>query len=297
MSRFNNGPYSSVAVMKPQQLRSFVPTCGPVAVTVQPSDSSRFKLQPQAPEDGSTMLTCSSLDQWRSSAADRYQGLRVARPIDPTRWQSVTNQLSDIHGEGMMESVHAQVIDLDGSTGEDSLRQQFEDAANAISHGLEPELAQLVSQDAQALASTTQKLVPQAEQIIMKLELFDTNSCFRWHQDWYVCRAIVSYNLSAMDYTADSNVDFHELYNRGTNDAITHDKSRIRAANVGDMVLIKGKKYPGTGKSLVHKSPEISYDCNGRVQTRLILKVDVLNLRNDEKAQDEKCKDEDCKDC
>jgi len=128
---------------------------------------------------------------------------------------------------------------------------------------------------AQALAIATHKMVPQACQLMMKLELFGMNTCARWHQDHYVCRSIVSYNCSALDYTADSNVNFWELYNCGNNDCVIHDKSHIRSANVGDIVMIKGSKFPGKAKGLIHKSPEVRYHRMGVVQSRIVLKVDV----------------------
>lgn len=164
---------------------------------------------------------------------------------------------------------------MDNSAGEDVLRQRFQEAATALAHHLqEPGLEELVAQDAQAIASATRKLVPQAKQLIMKLELFGTSACIRWHQDHYVCRSIVSYNCSATHYTADSNVNFHALNHGAKNEDIIHDKSLIRAANVGDVLLMKGAKYSGEARALVHKSPEIKYQ-NGQVQTRLVLKVDV----------------------
>jgi len=294
MPRFSNGPYGPVAVMDPE--RAWVPKAGklsqamtkgyaqpsgntgfvPPAVVQQcPTPGTLFKQQQSQTSNGqSAMLSCSSLDQWQSSEADSYQGLRVARPIDRSQWQFVSDQLSATYGEGLIDCLEKEVIDLEV----DDVQRQFRDAAKVMSQKLEPGLAKLVSQDAQALADATHKLLPQAKQLIMKLELFGSNGCFRWHQDHYVCRSIVSYNCSATDYTEDSNVDFFALRNRGDNDAIIHDKRRIHYADVGDLVMIKGLKYPGTAKGLVHRSPEMICYNDGRVQTRLILKVDILDL-------------------
>jgi len=272
------GPDGPVAVIKPEESVPPVVLLD-AAERQQPSGETGSKQQPQAPEgSSSTMFICSSLDQWHSLQADNYQGLRVVRPMDPLQWQFVADRFSEMHGEGIMLHLHKETIDLDSSDGEDSLQLKFLDAATAVSQGLEPPLAMLVSQDAQALASATRKLVPQAKQLIMKLELFGTNSCLRWHTDWYVCRSIVSYNFCALEYTADSNVDFYAFENGGENEDIIRDTSRIQSAGVGDMVLIKGNKFPGKAKCLVHKSPELTWYDNGRVKTRLVLKVDVLNL-------------------
>merc|ERR1712039_389600 len=158
--------------------------------------------------------------------------------------------------------------------------QKFRKAASAISEGLPAELGKLVREDAQGLGILSYRMVPQAQEIIFKLELFGGNVCSRWHEDRYVCRSIVSYNCSATEYTANSNVDFHELYYCGNNDCIIRDKAEIQGASVGDLLMIKGSKFPGKARSLVHKSPAIRYHANGDVQTRLVLKVDIQDLRD-----------------
>ena len=100
--------------------------------------------------------------------------------------------------------------------------------------------------------------------------------CIRWHTDYYVGRAIVSYTgLEGTEYTSDSNVNFWEQANRGTNDKIIFDAEEIKSVDVGDMLFIKGKKYPPGEKPLVHRSPDAQYDAHGRVLNRLILKVDI----------------------
>jgi hypothetical protein len=80
---------------------------------------------------------------------------------------------------------------------------------------------------------------------------------------------------------ADSNVDFWELENCGNNDCIIRDKSQVYHANVGDFVMIKGSRFPGNAKGLVHKSPEVKYHANGEVQARLVLKVDIQDIAAD----------------
>ena len=57
---------------------------------------------------------------------------------------------------------------------------------------------------------------------------------------------------------------------------IIHDAGEICAAEVGDVLFMKGLRYPGAGaKGLTHKSPEKRYHADGRVVNRLVLKVDV----------------------
>lgn len=223
-----------------------------------------------------TMFTCISLDQWISGEAGDYQGLRIARSIDPHRWQYVADELLRTRQSIKDDNLYKQTIRLDGP--EASLQDEFQKAALGISHGLPDELAKLVSEDAQALAGVMYKMLPKAQGILIKLQLFGDNVCLRWHEDQYVCRSIVSYNCSATQYTAHSNVNFDELYYCGNNECIIRDKSQICSAYVGDIVMMKGTKFPGKAKGLVHKSPEVCYHDNGEVKGRIILKVDVQDM-------------------
>jgi len=221
------------------------------------------------------MLVCTSLDEWSSPEADNHQGLLVDRSMDPLRWQYVADQLLKKR-KGKGDTLHKLIMSVDAPEAE--LQDKLQDAAMSLTQDLPPELAKIVSEDAQAMASVVHKMVPDATEIIMKLELFAEGVCSRWHEDNYVCRSLVSYNCSGTEYTADSNVDFHELYYCGNNDCIIKDKSQLRSANVGDIVMIKGSKFPGKAKALVHKSPEVAYYDTGDVQARLLLKVDILDF-------------------
>lgn len=215
------------------------------------------------------------MSEWLCPEADNYQGMRVPRALDPNEWQSLADQLDKDNDRS--DCFRQRIIDVD--VPDANLQQRIQDAALDMSSSLPPALAKLVYQDVLELAGTTCKIVP-ARELIIKFDLFSDNVCGRWHMDQYVCRSIVSYNCSATQYTADSNVDFNELLYCGKCPDIIYDKSRIQSADVGDIVMMKGGKFPGKAKSLVHKSPDIRYHDNGDTRTRLVLKVDVLNLPN-----------------
>ena len=76
-------------------------------------------------------------------------------------------------------------------------------------------------------------------------------------------------------YTREANVDFSELRGGGGNEAILKKQAAVEHAGVGDLLLIKGTKFPqpGRAQALVHKSPEKRYGPDGRVLRRLVLKV------------------------
>ena len=102
-------------------------------------------------------------------------------------------------------------------------------------------------------------------------------------QDHFVGRCIVSYTgQRGTQFTRNANVDFKELKYCGNNDCIIRDKQAIESVAVGDLLLIKGTKYPGIGQpgrpanGLVHKSPPKVYDEEGRILNRLVLKVDIM---------------------
>jgi len=84
-------------------------------------------------------------------------------------------------------------------------------------------------------------------------------------------------------------VNFWELEHKGTNERIIRDISEIHSAGVGDILFIKGVKYPDPVKGLIHRSPEAQYHDSGLVRNRLVLKVDV--------PEPEAWQEEDCDCC
>lgn len=142
--------------------------------------------------------------------------------------------------------------------------------------GLPDGLSKQIFCDALSIGKSVGALCPSARELEVKLEIFGENSCKRWHQDNYMGRAIVSYTgRIGTEYTGDANVDFWELRNCGNNQCIIKDENNINAVCVGDILFIKGLKYPVGANGLVHKSPAATYHPDGRIVNRLCLKVDV----------------------
>ena len=155
-------------------------------------------------------------------------------------------------------------------------------AANALVQDLPPALAPVVAADAIAIAQWVEALTGVPD-VTLKLEIMGRNNCKRWHQDYYLGRVIVTYGdgVPGTWFTEDSNVDFWQLENRGQNNTIVQDLSRTCLAEVGDICLIKGRKWHGlrqhpgsTMFGAVHRSPEVPLYPNGRLPNRLLLKVD-----------------------
>ena len=126
-------------------------------------------------------------------------------------------------------------------------------------------------------------MIPEARQFELKLEVFGENLCSRWHEDHFVGRAITSYTGTVgTEWARDSNVNHWELRHCGNNDCIILDKDAVETIGVGDILFIKGTKFPRGATGLVHKSPQKRYHEDGRILNRLVLKVDVMEL--DEEA-------------
>jgi len=238
----------------------------------EPYIASKSKLLTPIPGAG-PMFTSTSLQEWNTPKAHEYPGVRVSRTIDPMRWQHVADDLYAQRGntEG---SLFKKLIDLRAP----EVDAVISETASKASRLLPTELAELVSADCEALVEIVRELIPQAAQLLVKLELFGESVCSRWHQDNYVSRCIVSYNMTGTEYTAHPNVNFWEMEHCGNNDHIIRDKAKIMSCNVGDYMMIKGMKYPAKVNGLVHKSPETQYDENRKVQNRILLKVDIQDM-------------------
>ena len=75
-------------------------------------------------------------------------------------------------------------------------------------------------------------------------------------------------------------MNFKELLSCGNSECCIYDMSETRQVAVGDFLLIKGTKYPKVANALVHKSPAMAKGPLGNVINRLVLKVDVHELRD-----------------
>ena len=60
--------------------------------------------------------------------------------------------------------------------------------------------------------------------------------------------------------------------------------SQTQQAAVGDILLIKGTKFPKVSNALVHKSPAKRYDGAGKILSRVVLKVDVPAIKSEHTA-------------
>lgn len=222
-------------------------------------------------EAGSSLFRASSLSDWLRPEAAAFPGLHLPRrPSWPNYQVEIDQVQGDFRAEGDFGALETTVSKVEGGSGWD-----FEQAADDLlgRAKLPQDLLSIIKDDICQFGSTVASLCPWSKSFIVKLELMGEDSCPRWHMDSYCGRGIVTYNLAGTEYATDDIVDFWELEHCGNNDCIIKDKSKIRQVNVGDLLFMKGKNFPG-GRGLVHRSPDVQYQ-NGAVLNRLVLKVDV----------------------
>ena len=211
------------------------------------------------------------IDGWMRTEGTKHNGLLVERPFDG-RWEGLHAEVDEAVDRWPSYALCTQVDNADLASNLDASVKELLEAA-----ALPAALAAQVRDDACRMGLVVGELCAFAPLLEVKLEIFGENSCSRWHQDYYAGRAIITYTGGVgTEYLDDSNVDFHELEHCGNNDCIIRDKRQVRRVMPGDMLFMKGRRFPGAGAgALVHKSPEKRYHPDGRVVHRLLLKIDV----------------------
>ena len=223
--------------------------------------------------DRDPLFTSESVDHWtQPETHSDFNGLVVPRPLNgiwDVHQSAIDAALSRI-GNGLAAEVdlHSKTLAADL---EAAVRNVLTDAA------LPAPLSEQIQSDALSVgAATAAMCADTARAIEVKLEIFGESICKRWHMDNIVGRAIVCYTgTKGTDFTRNSNVNFWELQHCGNNDCIILDQTKVESVSVGDLLFCKGSGYKGA-KPLVHKSPAPTYNADGTVLNRLLLKVDVV---------------------
>jgi hypothetical protein len=230
--------------------------------------------------DTTALFTTDDISRWAQAESSQYDGLVAARPFDG-RWDEFQSAIDEACSRWPERGLTCTAP---------SEASRFSAAVVELlsGAGLPDPISRQLHEDACALGRAWKALCPAVRQLSVKLELFGENVCSRWHCDNFVGRGIVSYTgVVGTEYTRKGNVDFWELQHCGNNKCIIRDPKLVESVAVGDLLLIKGTRFPlphGTARSikasnaLVHKSPEVRFDQQGGVQNRLVLKVDVYEL-------------------
>jgi hypothetical protein len=239
---------------------------------------------PKVNDEHPALFITDTLEGWLQSQSENFNGLLAKRPFNG-KWDAFQCNIDDACPRFGPELSLERRIANESSEYLATQVPACVDEILAVA-SLPASLNKQLRSDACAIAKHIASICPSACELEVKLEIFAMSICKRWHQDNYVGRAIVSYTgQTGTEYTRDSNVDFRELRNCGNPDHIIRNPDQIEAVEVGDILFIKGEKYPTSGlpngaTGLVHKSPEKRYHQDGRLVNRLVLKVDVTQLRD-----------------
>ena len=138
-------------------------------------------------------------------------------------------------------------------------------------------LSEQISSDVRTLGRAVGLLCTQCPILTVQVELIGSNMCRRWHRDYNIGRAIVSYagSKGGTMYTDYGNVNQDQFLGGGGNEAIICDEKDVKQVAVGDILFIKGQQFPEGETGLVHKSAEIEYDKSGELVYRMVLKIDA----------------------
>ena len=157
--------------------------------------------------------------------------------------------------------------------------------------------------DAELIVKMCRNLCPTVPWITLRLEIVQYNACWRWHQDGYVGRTIVSYVGPGTCTVEDQDVDwkiFEQTMQDEKNDRCVP-QERIKQMQTNSVLLMKGDSWPKIcGNGLMHKSPSVY---GNQPPKRLLLKVDLNIFRpslgmdedgdSDEDAEEEENSDKD----
>ena len=168
--------------------------------------------------------------------------------------------------------------DTSCQTGTPSLAglEEIKDACKKLVTGFPSSFRDAVAGDANAIARMLVRLCPGVPWLTMRLEIVQHDACWRWHQDFYTCRAIISYIGPGTCTANDNDVrweQFEKTKQDETND-ICVPRECIRQMQTNSVLLMKGDSWPGIrGKGLTHKSPDLRGDYEP--PKRLLLKISL----------------------
>ncbi|TVR80640.1 MAG: DUF1826 domain-containing protein [Saprospirales bacterium] len=121
------------------------------------------------------------------------------------------------------------------------------------------------------------KEITQGEYFKLLLATVNTNMCRRFHTDLNDLRLLCTYSGPGTLWLEDDNVDRLALNNGGNNESIVIDKNRIKHAETGHVVVLKGALYGKVGtRAIVHRSPTIEESG----ESRLLLRIDSDQFLN-----------------
>ncbi len=129
------------------------------------------------------------------------------------------------------------------------------------------------------LVADLRRLVPQFleatgnTRLFARLKVIDHDGCRRFHRDFIKLRALVTYSGPGTEWLSEDNLRRAHLDDEGDVDEVNRrivvDWPRVRRADAGDVLWLKGVEYRGSSGA-VHRSPAVQ----GTGIRRVVLKLD-----------------------
>lgn len=259
--------------------RGFPGTLCPSTKKQRINEGDCKKIAPACTE--AVSFICNDLDGWLSPESLFYKALLVQRPRSAEKFQKHVDNLAEaVLRSAAWEAGSVQEhIELSPGLSKEKLALDLVEAGHrvatiALEHGVPEDLASLIEDDFQQIGMVVAEMAPSATKMSLKLDVMGENICARWHRDHYQGRAVVSYNSCGTQYVADEYVN-HQRLDKGDKTDLIRDESQIISCAVGDVLFMKGVRFPGALNGLIHRSPPKRYHESGQVMNRLLLKVDV----------------------
>lgn len=153
-----------------------------------------------------------------------------------------------------------------------SIAEVLSGLKSVISPSIYPELVNDIAQLLHRFESLTG-----AESFRILLATVKTDMCRKFHTDINDLRLLCTYSGPGTVWLSEDNIDHKALENPRAEGTIVIDESKIRQANTGSVVVLKGAIYPIEGtRPVVHRSPTIE-ESGAR---RLILRIDTNEFLN-----------------
>jgi len=142
---------------------------------------------------------------------------------------------------------------------------------NEIIKTLDPNKYKLVTKDIKEILFQFTDITG-LQNVRLKLAIIDNNMCRKFHTDINDLRLLCTYRGSGTLWLSDDNVNRNALLGSSNNDSIVMDENKVKQANTGSVILLKGALYPHEDtKAAVHRSPTIEESG----EKRLLLRIDT----------------------
>lgn len=210
-------------------------------------------------------LICDGVNHFLQPRSKAYRALLVRRPQKLHNIQRAVDQLAKWGRFRPDDDSAREVVEASLEFELDLADKAHHLASLAVQAGLPHALGLQIEEDFVKLGAVLTNLVP-FKRACLSLNIVGENSCSRWHRDHDIGRGLITYNSRGTQF-----VDHQGNLSAGF---VPH-QSWVHSAKAGDILFMKGTKFPASPNGLVHRSPPVCWHEDGTVVNRLLLKIDL----------------------